>query len=116
MAGFKYSGLMDDYSYLPFMDRINNPNNYDIVTNDDGSISTHRMSAEIDENGQAWAFPMIVQTDEGLHEYDDPFEALDYNKQTNNAIPFDSIDEALEYSKTYKPEGFNNFYKGLMGE
>ena len=32
-----------------FLDRIQNPDKYPYITNEDGSISTHRMAAEVDE-------------------------------------------------------------------
>ena len=105
----RYSGQLG----LPprFQDRIANPQNYGVINNPDGSISTHRMSAEIDENGQAYAFPMIVQRDGELHQFEDPWEALEWNKANNNVQPFDSINEALEYSKTYKTPEFNEYYE-----
>ena len=42
-----------------FVDRINNPNNYPYIKNKDGSISTHRMAAEVDEKGNWIVFPTI---------------------------------------------------------
>jgi len=98
-----------DYG-LPFEDRISNPQNYGAINNPDGSQSTHLMAAEIDENGQPYAFPMIVQKDGGLHKFDDPYEAMEWNKAHNNAKAFANINDALHYSKNYKTPEFNQYY------
>jgi|TARA_R100001530_G_scaffold3596_5_gene5300 hypothetical protein len=95
----------------PFVDRITNPQNYEVINNPDGSVSTHKMAAEIDENGQAWAFPTIVQTPEGLNQFDNTWEAMKYNIENENAIRFNSIDEALDFSINYKNSEFKNYYK-----
>ena len=56
-----------------FLDRIQNPNDYPYITNKDGSISTHKMSAEVDENGNWYVFPTIVKMPTGeLYEFNDP--------------------------------------------
>jgi hypothetical protein len=97
---------------MPFVKRINDPGAYGVIDNDDGSQSTHRMSAEIDEQGQAWAYPNIVQTPEGLKQFDDTWEAMRYNIESGNAIPFPDIDTALDFSKNYKTPEFNEYYEG----
>jgi hypothetical protein len=91
-----------------FVTRYKNAGLFPHVDNGDGSISTHRMAAEIDEDGRAYAFPTIAQTDEGeLIEFKDPFDALEYNKSKNNVIEFDSIEEANEYAKGgYKKDSY----------
>ena len=91
---------------MPFVNRILNPGVGGVIRNEDGTISTHRMSAEIDDQGQAWAFPTIVDGPEGLTEYQDPYQAMDYNIQNSNAIPFDTIDQAIDFSKNYKTPEF----------
>lgn len=98
-----------------FVERINNPKNYGYIDNEDGSISTHRMAAEIDEEGNVYAFPLIVQMPDGsLHQFEDPFEAMDYNKSVGNVLPFDDIESALEYTKSYKTPEFKEYYRGLL--
>ena len=73
------------------------------IQNDDGSRSTHLMAAELDDEGRAWAFPMIVQKADGsLHQFKDPREALSYAKRAKQAMPFDSIEAAVEFSTNYK--------------
>ena len=73
--------LLGENKNIPFVDRILSPQNYGVIENKDNTISTHLMSAEYDENGDAYAFPMIVKTENGLRKFNDPREALNYNKK-----------------------------------
>ena len=83
-----------------FVDRIMNPEKYPYIENDDGSISTHRMAAEVDENGNWFVFPTIVQLPSGdLKQFEDPLMAMQYNFRTGNFLPMKSKKEALEYAK-----------------
>jgi len=82
-----------------FIDRINNPEKYPVIKNKDGSISTHRMAAEVDESGNWFVFPTIVMLPSGeLYEFKDSQQAMDYNLRTGNYLPMKSKDEALSYS------------------
>tara|TARA_R110000796_G_scaffold9078_3_gene31199 strand:- start:2719 stop:3117 length:399 start_codon:yes stop_codon:yes gene_type:complete len=83
-----------------FVDRIENPDKYPYISNEDGSISTHRMAAEVDEKGQWLVFPTIVQKDDGsLHEFEDNMEAMKYNKQAGNYLAMGSKEEAIAYAE-----------------
>ena len=63
-----------------FIDRINNPEKYPFVTNKDNSISTHKMAADQDEDGNWYAYPMIVRLPSGeLKEYTNQRQALKDN-------------------------------------
>ena len=63
-----------------FIDRINNPEKYPFITNEDSSISTHRMAADQDKDGNWYAHPMIVQLPSGeLKEYTNQQQALENN-------------------------------------
>ena len=99
-----------------FIDRINNPDKYPVIWNDDGSYSTHQMAAEVDENGKWIVFPTIVLLPTGeLYRFEDNNQALEYNKRIGNFLPMKSKKEALDYAKggyktgtplsTYKPKG-----------
>ena len=87
-----------------FIDRINNPKNYPVIYNKDGTVSTHRMAAEVDKNtGQWYAFPTIVQFPDGtLYEFKDNMQAKKYNLRTGNYLRFgnsmESKKKALEYA------------------
>ena len=83
-----------------FIDRINNPDKYPYIENEDGSISTHQMAAEVDEIGNWFVFPRIVMLPTGeLYQFKDPAQAMSYNLRTNNFVPMSSKKEALEYAK-----------------
>jgi len=83
-----------------FIDRINNPEKYPYITNKDNSISTHRMAAEVDENGNWFVFPTIVRLPTGeLYQFEDNGQAMDYNMKANNYIPMPSKEAALNYAK-----------------
>lgn len=99
-----------------FIDRINNPDKYPVIWNDDGSYSTHRMAAEVDENGNWYVFPTIVQLPSGeLYQFQDNGQAMDYNMRTGNFLPMPNKKEAIDYAKggykkgtpllKYKPKG-----------
>ena len=86
-----------------FIDRINNPQNYPFIANDDGSYSTHRMAAEVDEEGNWYVFPTIVNINGGLHEFHSPQEAMKFNMRTGNYLPMKDQKQALDYAKgSYK--------------
>ena len=103
-----------------FIDRINNPQKYPYISNEDGSISTHRMAAEFDEDTGKWyVFPTIVMLPSGeLKEYEDPIEAMQYNLQVGNFLEMNNKKEALDYAKggykkgtpleTFNPKGFED--------
>ena len=99
-----------------FVDRIKNPDKYPVLWNEDGSYSTHRMAAEMDENGNWFVFPTIVRLPTGeLYQFQDSGQAMDYNLRTGNYLPMESKKEALSYAEggykkgtpllTYKPKG-----------
>ena len=99
-----------------FIDRINNPDKYPVLWNDDGSYSTHQMAAEVDENGNWFVFPTIVRLPTGeLYQFKDNNQAMDYNFRIGNFLPMKSKKEAISYAEggykkgtplsTYKPKG-----------
>jgi len=87
-----------------YQERINNPEIYPSIQNSDGSRSTHKMAVEVDENGDWYAFPTIVQLDNGtLYEFKDNYQALRYNQKINNFKFFGKDKKAaLHYGKNYK--------------
>jgi hypothetical protein len=100
-----------------FIDRINNPDKYPFITNEDGSFSTHRMAAEVDEDGNWFVFPTIVQLPTGeLKQFEDSRMAMQYNLRTGNYLSMKNMEEALKYAEGgYKKgtplEKFNPFKK-----
>lgn len=83
-----------------FLDRVNNPEKYPVIKNKDGSISTHKMAAEVDADGNWFVFPTIVQLPSGeLYEFKDNAKAMEYNLKNNNYLPMSGKKEALDYAK-----------------
>jgi hypothetical protein len=105
--------LLKKNSSVPFVDRINNPQNYPMPErNADDSISTHLLSAELDEDGVAWSFPnkVLNKEDNTYTTYENNFEALDIAKEQGNAIRFKTIGDAAFFSQNYKTKEFENYY------
>lgn len=96
-----------------FVDRINNPEKYPFIRNKDGSISTHRMAAEVDEKGNWYAFPTIVMLPSGeLYQFEDNNQAMNYALRTGNFLPMKDKDEAIKYAEGgYKTDKLNSFGK-----
>ena len=83
-----------------FVDRVKNPDKYPTIDNEDGSVSTHRMAAEVDENGNWYVFPTIVQMPNGgLYQFKDNRQAMMYNLKHNNFIQMPDKASALKYAE-----------------
>jgi len=94
-----------------FVQRLLSPESGNSIPTQGGLLQTHLMRAEMDEDGRAWAFPMVIQLNNGeMVRYDDPWMALENAKRTGNAIPFDSIMEADQWSREYKTPEFLNYW------
>ena len=82
-----------------FIDRILNPEKYPFITNADNSISTHKMAAEVDDEGNWYVFPTIALLPTGeLYEFKDPNQAMDYSITTGNFLPMPNQKEAIAYA------------------
>jgi uncharacterized membrane protein (UPF0127 family) len=81
--------LLNEYSNLDFVKRIADPNLVTPLDNEDGTSSTHSMSAEVDEEGNWHVFPTVVNR-EGTLERMETWDALDYAKQSGEHIPVDN--------------------------
>jgi hypothetical protein len=82
-----------------FLDRILNPEKYPYISNEDGSISTHRMAAETDENGNWFVFPTIQFDGKTLKRFKTNKEAMNNALATNNFLKMKSKKEALTYAE-----------------
>ena len=83
----------------PFVDRINNPQNYPVIENPDGSVSTHRMSAEVDEHGNWYVFPTIQMENGVLKVYENNQEAMKNALATGNYLQAPNKEEAIRYAE-----------------
>lgn len=99
-----------------FVDRINNPEKYPFIRNKDGSISTHRMAAEVDEQGNWMAFPTIVMLPSGeLYQFENNQKAMEYARRTGNFLPMKGKEEAITYAEGgYKTDKLKKF--GMKNE
>lgn len=107
------SKVLSNNADVPFVDRINNYQDYPMpASNKDGTVSTHLLSAELDDDGIAWVFPnkVLDKTNNTYTTYDDNFEALAIAKESGNAVRFNTIQEAELFSKSYKNDDFNKYY------
>ena len=82
-----------------FIDRINNPQNYPVIQNPDGSVSTHRMAAESDAQGNFYVFPTIQMEDGRLVEYEDNRQAMDAAFRSGNILQAPNMLSALRYAE-----------------
>ena len=82
-----------------FVDRVRNNQNYPVINNPDGSVSTHRMAAESDANGNWYVFPTIQMQDGELVEYYDSREAMDAAFKTGNILRAPNKQSALNYAE-----------------
>jgi len=83
-----------------FVQRILNSSIFPVISNEDGSVSTHKMAAEIDENGEWLVFPTIVSLPDGrLLDLKDNRSALDFAKKTGEFINFgNNKDDAIPFA------------------
>ncbi|MDB4352377.1 hypothetical protein OAA60_02990 [Porticoccaceae bacterium] len=98
-----WSEKLKQNSGMNFVQRAINPNIFPRINNADGSVSTHLMAAEVDENGDWYAFPTIIQDGSGeLIKMSTP-EAFDYAKRSGESIPFGKDGNgAIDFSINYK--------------
>lgn len=84
---------------LNWVDRGLNPDNYPSITNEDGSVSTHKLSYVTGDDGEAYVYPTIVLQEDGSLKELTPDEAWKYAKDTNTAMRVPNVKLAEYYSK-----------------
>ncbi len=95
---------------VPWVQRALNPEKYPMPqVSPEGEIMTHRMAAEIGPDGKAYAFPTVVL--QGNRYVELPLDqAMNRALKTGDFIKTDNIEKAVEITKKYKGEKFNQFY------
>lgn len=96
----KVRAILEKNKDKDFVKRILAPDKYPVITNKDGSISTHLMSWGQSDNGY-FVYPTIINTKEGLKRLSDD-EAWNHAISSKEFIRFDSPEEADWFSKNYK--------------
>jgi hypothetical protein len=105
---------------VPWVQRVLNPEKYPMPeVSPEGEIMTHRMAAEIGPDGKSYAFPTVVL--QGGRYVELPLDqAMERALKTGDFIKTNTIERAIEITKNYKGEKFNQFYgqatKRLMAQ
>ena len=80
---------------------------YPRIENEDGSFSTHRMAAEVDEDGNWYAFPLVQEVEGKLVELEMP-DAMSRAMSEGNIKEFGQDKaSALEYAQGGYKKGTN---------
>ena len=115
-------GLLDLQAKNPtatWIDRVLRPDKYPNLwlTNERGQRETHRLAAEIDDNGNVYVFPMVRMLSDGtLKKYSNAHEAMFENIKTGNAVLWNGdIQSAVEFTKNYKTEEFKQYHMPRSG-
>jgi hypothetical protein len=106
-----YTDLLYKYSDLDFVNRVLNPSDSPApLTGQDGRKHTHLMAAEVDANGQWYAFPTVVNNAGELQRMNTQ-EAYRHAVDTGEIIPFgEDKKAAIDFSKNYKTKEFKEYY------
>ena len=97
--------LLNRYKDLDFVKRIQDSTIADPIKNIDGSVSSHKMRAEVDKNGNWYVFPEIVNINGKLKNLGD--RAFDYALEKKEYIPVKNKELALYFAENgYKRTSF----------
>ncbi len=100
-CGPDFDAVTDKYQNLNFVQRALYPSNYPVIENPDGSVSTHLLAAEKDEDGNWFVFPTIIQDKDGSLVKLPLRVAQGYAMRTGEVIPFGTDKEgAIAYSQS----------------
>lgn len=99
-----YEDLLRRNQNVPFVKRIADPTKVSPLDRGNGEYSTHSMAADVDEDGQWYVYPTVVEIDGVLVDLKD--RAFDYAKNNNNYIKAPSADVAIGLSENYKNTKF----------
>jgi hypothetical protein len=105
-----YIDLLRQNKSKDFVNRILNPSTSPApVQFDESNIATHQMAAEVDENGNWYVFPTIVN--QGGKLVSMPlYDAFDYARKTGEYIPMPNMESAINLSENYKTKAMQDFY------
>ena len=105
------TAFLEGHDDKEFVQRILNPElNTNPLQNPDGTTSTHSMAAEVDESGNWFVFPTVVNDNGGLRRIEDPQEARRFNQEKGEVIPFGkNAYQAIAFSQQYKTNKFKEF-------
>lgn len=88
----------------------------------EGNIATHKLSAEIGEDGRVYVYPNVQEIDGKLKDFTDPkygysdegrWDAMDSAIKHNDYVVFPDIESAVWFTENYKNKGwFPEFLDG----
>jgi len=88
------------YKDLNFVQRALDPDSYPHIKNNNGTVSSHRMTYSTDDKGNAIVYPMIVQLPDGtLKHFKTNKEAIDYAYKTGEYMEIEDEAFADYYTK-----------------
>ena len=105
-----YIDLLKQHKEKDFVNRILNPSIAPAgIPWEGGSVATHQMAAEVDENGNWYVFPTIVN--QGGKLVSMPlYDAFDYARETGEYIPMPDMDSAINFSENYKTKAMQDWF------
>ena len=99
----KLTRLLIENQDKNFVRRILQKDQWPSIPGEKGQIQTHYMSAEFGPDGKAYAYPNITWDEEAQQLVRrEGREALDHALSTNDALEFNTIEEADWFSREYK--------------
>ena len=97
----KIAKILTENSEKSFVKRILNRDQFPVLDNEDGTVSTHSMAYGETEDGRFFVYPTVLMTDKGLKRFGDN-DAWRETQGSGNFIEFGSGEEADWFSKNYK--------------
>ena len=89
------ASVLEENKDVPFVKRILNPDEYPVVENADGTVSSHLMSYS-EADGKYFVYPTLVDKGQGrLEKPDDPYQEA---RDTGNVIKFDNEEDAAAFA------------------
>ena len=99
-----------------FVQRALNPSDYPAIINEDGSETTHLMGLSIDQEGNPYIMPTVIQNNLGLlQKLPDEDAAVEYAKKTGEGIAIPDIQLANYYTQNgLIKHGYGTNSQGIM--
>ena len=90
--------ILKKHKQLNFVRRIMDPTIYPNMSNEDGTVSTHKM-AYGEADGKYYVYPTIVQEETGKLKQLSNDDAWEYAMKTGEHIVFDKEEDAAKFSR-----------------
>src|SRR5262245_46720800 len=84
-----------------FVQRVLKPQNYPVLSQDNGGYATHKMAWTTDDN-KHYVYPTVMLNDRGQLEDFGPDQGYELARRSGNYIQFDDPQEADWFARNYK--------------